>query len=393
LFVRRLGVLVAALLAFPFFTLAGQGDGDDAAIDYFAHACADGLEHVAVYAPATQALVDITTSSTGRRVAWDAAKLEQLCPLPQISVYHCHTTHDVLTPFPSGSADRSPGDIGAAAAIEFACAKTNAPSGRQAPMLVHRLVTPRGEITEYGFSAPVLDSIRAKGRNFAHLLATDEPRAGLEDADAAAQASFRELNAEYFKRFVDFAAATCRSADIEHCGALTVERFAATFSEDDRMFVRTERGEGADAKPLASAPLSSPVAGIAQIARPQDGGVTELTPDSLGAFVASGGAMVSICAEDASDLRPCAEAKARIWRLAVACPRVLTAILDQDRYPQAKYLYPVAKDRTLLLFKKNPENGLNERFELTTMGEPAPSLISLLFCSSTMFAAPSLSTP
>jgi hypothetical protein len=102
---------------------------------------------------------------------------------------------------------------------------------------------------------------------------------------------------------------------------------------------------------------------------------------------------VSICAEDASDLRPCAEAKARIWRLAVACPRVLTAILDQDRYPQAKYLYPVAKDRTLLLFKKNPENGLNERFELTTMGEPAPSLISLLFCSSTMFAAPSLSTP
>lgn len=100
--------------------------------------------------------------------------------------------------------------------------------------------------------------------------------------------------------------------------------------------------------------------------------------------------MVSICAEDAAGLRPCAESQTRMLRLAVSCPRIRMAFLDQDKYPQAKYLYPIAKDRSLLLFKRNPESGLNEHFELTTMGEPTAPLLSLLFCSGALFAAPSL---
>ena len=387
MFVRRLGVIVAAaFLACPLFALAGQVDGNAAAIDYFAHACADGTEHVAVYAPATHALVDVTASSTHRSVAWDAAKLEQLCPLPQLSVYHCHTTHDVLTRFPSGSDDGSPGDIGAAAEMEFSCAKAVALSGRPAASLTHYLVTPRGEITQYGLGARTRDAIREHGRNFGRLLAADASREDLEDTYAAAEHYFAELNTEYFKRFVDFAATTCRSADIEHCGALTVERFAATFSADDRMFVRAETA--ADEKLVASAPPPSPAASITRIAQLQDG-VTELAPEGLGAFVASGSAMVSICAQDASDLRPCSEAKSRMLRLAGSCPQFRLAILDQDKYPQAKHLYPIAKDRSLLLFGKDPKSGLNEQLELSTTGEPTPQLIALVFCSSKLFALPS----
>ena len=383
---RRFGVLVAAFLAYPLFAHAGQVDGDATAIAYFANACADGSEHVAAYAPATRALVDITTSSTRRSVAWDAAKLEQLCPLPEISVYHCHTTHDILTPFPSGSDNGSPGDIGAAAEMEFACAKAMVLSDRPAATLAHRLVTPRGEITQYGLAPRVREAIRERGRNFGRLLAAGAARADLDDAYAAAERSFAELNTEYFERFIDFAATTCRSADIEHCDSLTVERFAATFSEDDRMFVRTETG--ADEKPIASAPSPSPAARITRIAQLQDG-VTELTPEGLGAFVASAGAMVSICAQDASDLRPCGESKSRLLRLAGSCPQLRLAILDQDKYPQAKYLYPVAKDRSLLLFGKDPKSGLNEQLNLSTTGEPTPQLIALVFCSSKLFALPS----
>ena len=383
---RRLGVLVAAFLACPLFALADQGDGNTAAIDYFAHACADGTEHVAVHAPATQALVDVTTSSTHRSVAWDAAKLEQLCPLPQISVYHCHTTHDVLTRFPSGSDDGSPGDFGAAAEMEFTCAKAVALSGRSAASLTHYLVTPQGKITQYGLGTRTREAIREQGRNFGRLLAVDAPRDDLADAYAAAEHSFAELNKEYFTRLIDFAVTSCRSADIEHCGALTVDRFAATFSENDRMFVSTETA--ADEKPIASAPPPSPAAGIKRIAQLQDD-VTELTPEGLGAFVASGSAMVSICAQDASDLRPCSEAKSRMLRLAGSCPQLRLAILDQDKYPQAKYLYPVAKDRSLLLFGKDPKSGLNEQLNLSTTGEPTPQLIALVFCGSKLFALPS----
>ena len=383
-----IGVFAAALFLYPLFAIAEQVDGNTAATAYFGHACAEGAEHVAVYAPATRSLIDITANSSPRTVAWDAAKLEQLCPLPQLSVYHCHTTHDVLTPFPSGSDDGSPGDIGAAAEMEFTCAKAAALSGRSGATLVHRLVTPQGEITEYGLTSTVVETIRAQGRNFARLLENDAPRNNLDAAYAAAERSFSDLNAAYFTRFVDFAATNCRSADIEHCGALTVEHFAASLSSDDRMFVRAETGAGPAAKPVAAASSPSPADDITRIALQPDG-VAELTPEGLGAFVASGSAMVGFCAQDANDLRPCAETETRMLRLAVSCPRIRLAILDQDKYPDAKYLYPVAKDRSLLLFGKNPQSGLNEQFNLTTMGEPTPALISLLFCSSTFFGASS----
>jgi hypothetical protein len=382
-----MGAFVATLIAWPILASADQIDGNAAAITYFEQACADGVEHVAIYSTTTRSIVDITTDSTPGSFAWDRTKLEQFCPLPQLSVYHCHTTADVLTRFPSGSADGSFGDIGVAAEMEFTCAETAARSGRPTGSLVHRLVTPRGEITRYGLTPKTRAAIDALGREFAHLIAEEAPRQDLEAVHAAAARFFGELNAAYFARFIAFAADACRSTDIEDCPTLTVEKFAAASPRDDQIFVRAEAST--PSKSLGSTQRPSTGIGITRVTQSQDG-VTELTPQSVGAFVAAGGAMISVCAQSAEDLRPCAEAKARMLWLASACPKLQLGILDQDKHPDAKDLYPVAKDRSLLLFKTNPESGLNEHVELATMGEATPPLISLLFCSNALFAGPSL---
>lgn len=85
---------------------------------------------------------------------------------------------------------------------------------------------------------------------------------------------------------------------------------------------------------------------------------------------------------------PCREAKERVIRLAAACPQVRIGFLDQDKHPRARYVYPIAKDRSLLLFKTNPQSGLNERFELTTMREPTPQLLGMVLCGKPPFEAP-----
>jgi hypothetical protein len=69
------------------------------------------------------------------------------------------------------------------------------------------------------------------------------------------------------------------------------------------------------------------------------------------------------------------------------------AILDQDKHPQVRYLYPVARDRSLLLFKRNPKSGLNEQFNLTTMGEPTPELIGFVLCGRAPFGLPGFTMP
>lgn len=116
---------------------------------------------------------------------------------------------------------------------------------------------------------------------------------------------------------------------------------------------------------------------------------TELTPERLEAFVSEGKVLVSICARDAEGLLPCEESKARISRLAPSCAGVKTGILDQDKFPQARYIDPVAKDRSLLLFKTNPQSAGNEQFNLTTMGEPTPQLIAMALCDQMPFNIPS----
>jgi len=391
-----------ALLTQPLASGAQEADADAVARGYFERACADKVERVAVYAPDSNSLSDITTGATSGTVSWDRFRFEQLCARPVLYVYHCHTTADVLTRFPSGSTGGVAGDFGNAAEMEFACAKAAALNDHPLASLVHGLVTPRGEIIKYGFTVPILDAIHQQGREFGRMLKEARPRPDVEHAQAAAQHSFSAFNAAHFDSFIQFAIKACPDGDIEHCDGLTVERFAGTLPRDDWRFIRVAANPVSTAvrQPLSDARIAgiidgfekgtpavaaagrvplNPVNNVIHAAQLQ-GEITELTPDTLGTFVADGRAMVSICATDAEGLLPCSEAKARITRLTAACDRAKTGVLDQDKYPQARYLYPVAKDRSLLLFKTNPQSGLNEQFDLTFKSEPTPQMIGMTLC-------------
>jgi hypothetical protein len=402
MYIHGVAAFAVALLTQPLASGAQEADADAVARGYFERACTDKVERVAVYAPDSNSLSDITTGATSGTVSWDRFRFEQLCARPVLYVYHCHTTADVLTRFPSGSTGGVAGDFGNAAEMEFACAKAATLNDHPLASLVHGLVTPRGEVIKYGFTAPTLDKIHEQGRAFGRMLKDGLSRQALERAQSAAQQSFNTFNSEHYDSFIQFAIKACPDGDIEHCDGLTVERFADSLPRDDWRFIRVaanpvsaaERQPASDARiagildgfeqgtpavaAAGRAPLNPP-SNVIHAAQLQ-GDIAELTPETLGTFVADGRAMVSICAADAEGLLPCAEAKARIGRLAAACDRVKTGILDQDKYPQARYLYPVAKDRSLLLFKTNPQSGLNEQFDLTFRSEPTPQVIGMTLC-------------
>jgi hypothetical protein len=397
-----IAAFAVALLMQPLIASAQERDADAVARDYFAHACADKVERIAVYAPDIDLLRDITTGATSHSVSWDRFKFEELCAHPVLYVYHCHTTQDVLTRFPSGSTGSVPGDFGNAAEMEFACAKAGVLNHHAPASLVHGLVTPRGEVIHYGFSQPMQTAIREQGRHFGELLKAAASKSDLERAQAAAQHLFNDLNAKHFEDFIHFAVKTCPNGDIEHCQGLTVENFAAALPPDDWRFIRVSAGPVVDpaaaetpsrdrVAPARDTPLmkSAAVAESETNAAFAPRGTAELTPETLGAFVSDGRAMVSICGQHDEGLLPCEASKARMARLAEACPRVKRGILDQDRYPQAKYLYPVARDRSLLLFKTNPQSGVNEQFNLTISSEPTPQLIAMVLCDQAPFEMPS----
>jgi hypothetical protein len=394
MYLHALAALAVALLMQPLAATAQEAAADGIARSYFEHACADKRERVAVYAADTNSLSDITTGATSGTVSWDRFRFDQLCAHPELYVYHCHTTHDVLTRFPSGSTGSVPGDFGTAAEMEFACAKAAVLNHHTPASLVHGLVTPQGEVIHYGFSQPMRAAIREQGRHFGELLAAGASKSDLERAQAKAQGLFSNLNAKHFDDFVRFAIKTCPNGDIEHCQGLSVENFAAALPADDWRFIRVGAGPVAGqavAEPRPETPFvqSAAVAEaeIESIFAPRR--TAELTPETLGAFVAEGRVMVSICAQHGEGLLPCAASAARMTRLAEACPRVKTGILDQDKYPQAKYLYPVARDRSLLLFKTNPQSGINEQFNLTMSSEPTPQLIAMVLCDQVPFDVPS----
>ena len=415
----------AAFLMQPLVANAEDTTADAVARTYFARACADHRERVAVYAPDIASLSDITTGATGSAASWDSFRFERLCAHRELRVYHCHTTEDVLSKFPSGSKDAGPGDFGTAAEMEFTCAKVAAVNGHPVASLVHGLVTQRGEVVNYGFTRPTLDRIHEQGRSFGRMLKDAAAKEDLARVEAEAQASFNRFNAEEFDSFIAFAIEVCPNGDIEHCSGLTVERFASALPRDDWRFIRvadaipaspagTESADrdqriseildrikaqtvaagssgpaSADRWPSLARSLSEldGVLGVAS-ARAQ-GKFAELTPETLGAFIADGRAMVSICAESADGLLPCERSKARMNRLAAACDRVKIGVLDQDKYPQARYIFPVARDRSLLLFKTNPQSGLNEHFEMAIGGEPTPQMIGMVLCDRSPLGLPS----
>jgi hypothetical protein len=400
MYVAGIIAVAIALLLEPLMASAQEGGADGVARDYFAHACADKVERVAVFAPDIHSLRDITTGATSHSVSWDRYKFEELCAHPVLYVYHCHTTQDVLTRFPSGSTGSMPGDFGTAAEMEFACAKAAVLNHQPPAALVHGLVTPQGEVIHYGFSTPMRAAIREQGRHFGELLEAGAAKSDLERAQAKAQSLFSNLNATHFDDFIRFAIKTCPNGDIEHCQGLTVENFAAALAPDDWRFIKA--GAGPLARPAAAEtpsrvppPRELDLAKSAAMAESESDAAfaprvtAELTPETLGAFVSEGRVMVSICGQHDEGLLPCEASKARMARLAEACPRVRTGILDQDRYPQAKYLYPVARDRSLLLFKTNPQSGVNEQFNLTISSEPTPQLIAMVLCDQAPFAMPS----
>lgn len=395
---RAAATLGVALFLQSHFVDANETDADTTARLYFERACADKMERVGVYAPANHSFSDITTGATRNAYSWDKIRFERLCALPELYVYHCHTTNDVLTRFPSGSEGGAPGDFGTAAEMEFTCAEAAVLTGHPPANLAHGLVTPQGEVIKYGFTTPILAAIDEQGRLFGRALEEDGPRNELKTAEAAAQRFFSALNAAYFDSFMRFVMKACPNGDIEHCEDLTVERFASTLSPEEGRFIRVQANS-------ASGPVSGPLSGREPEPVTQDkpvrlpagssardtasGGIVELTEQMLGAFVAEGKAIVSICAEDAEGLLPCKELKVRVAQLAAVCPRVKAAILDQDKHPQARYLYPLARNWSLLLFKTNPQSGVNEQFDLTTMGEPTPQLIGMTLCGAPPFSIPS----
>jgi hypothetical protein len=397
--IRRLAALAAALLVPSAVAIAQAPSADTLARSYFARACADKAERVAVYAPEASLFQDITVGATRSTSSWDRYRFERLCLEPELYVYHCHTTEDVLTRFPSGSEGAVPGDFGNAAEMEFSCAKAAVLSHHAPASLIHGLVTPKGEVVTYGFSPSTLDALRARGRNFGDLLGTGAARGEIERALAEAQDVFSSFNARHLASVVQFAVKACPDGDIEHCAGFTLERFAASLPADDWRFIRagadpaaTPTSASEEAAPVALAQgLQSPAATLplGATARPR-WMTTELTPETLGAFVSEGPVMVSICARGVEELVPCEVAKARIDRLAASCPHAKTGILDQDKYPDARFIYPVARDRSLLLFKTNPQSGVNEQFNLTTMGEPTPQLIGMVLCDRVPFALPSI---
>jgi hypothetical protein len=387
--------LAAVLFAQPLLAKANELDADRSAKTYFAEACADGNERVGVYAPATRFFTDITTSARAGTFAWNHARFEELCALPELYVYHCHTTADVLTRFPSGSGSALSGDFASAAEMEFSCAKAATLYDHPVASLAYGVVTPQGEIIRYGFTAPTSERLRSAGSTFGHLLVSAAPRRDLERAQAEAQSMFGELNGEYFARFIRFAVKTCPDGTIERCNDFTIARFAGTWSPDDRMFVRMGETAAIEMNPTAATSQSSfetlsASAGAIRVAQ-VGGGIAELTPETLGGFVAEGKAMVSICADAAEGLRPCREATERMVQLTQSCSRVRLAVLDQDKHPKARFVYPTAKDRSLLLFKTNPQSGLNEQFNLTIMGEPTPQMIAMVLCDELPFKVPSFS--
>jgi hypothetical protein len=382
--IPRVAAFATLILVAPPFARAQETEGHASAVEYFAHACADGVEHVAVYVPGTLAVTDVTAGSDGGTFLWDRGRLEQLCALPELYIYHCHTSNDVLARFPSGAEAGTSGDFAAAADMEFSCAKAAALYGHRPPSLHHALVTRRSEITNFGFTTPTLRTIREAGADFGRMLGEGLPRARIERAQAEAQHLFSELNADYFARFIRFAVSACPDGAIDRCDGFSVERFAATWSLEDRLFLSAERKPASTVADRLSSPRFSPVDGDSQLTS----GITELAPETLDGFVSDGKSIVSICSDTAQELRPCREAKERMIRLAGDCPRARMAFLDQDKYPRARYIYPIAKDRTLLLFRTNPLSGLNERFDLTTMGEPTPQLIGMVLCGKPPFEIP-----
>lgn len=350
MYVGRVAAFAAALLAQSLVANADEADADTAARIYFARACADKIERAAVYAPDTNSLSDITTGATSRSVSWRRIKFERLCALPELYVYHCHTTDDVLTKFPSGSTGAVPGDFGNAAEMEFTCAEVTALEDRPVAFLNHGLVTPRGEVIKYGFTQPTLDKIHEEGLEFGRILKLARPRRELEAVEAEAQHSFSDFNARHYQSFIQFAITACPNGDIEHCKDFTVEHLANTLSRDDWRFIRvaaspvSERDRDPvaqqeriqqildDLKKRAPAEVLDQMlaTGGNVIAAAQAlGDIAELAPDTLEAFVSEGRVLVSICDKDAEGLLPCEQAKARIGRLAASCPGVKTAILDR----------------------------------------------------------------
>jgi hypothetical protein len=420
--IHGVAAFAATLLTQSLVANATETDADAAARGYFERACADKIERVAVYAPRTNSLSDITTGATHGSVSWSRFKFDQLCALPELYVYHCHTTDDVLTRFPSGSAGPIPGDFGNAAEMEFACAKVAALEDHPVASLVHGLVTPHGEVIRYGFTKPTLDKIREQGHEFGRMLKEARPQPELVRVETEAQYSFRDFNARHLHSFIQFAIKTCPTGDIEHCKDLTVERFADVLPRDDWRFIRVaanpvpepERGvvtqyervlriledlkqqtaSSAYGGPPSPTRISSDSRSLSTAidvftAAPGQRDITELTPDTLEAFVAQGRTLVSMCDKDAEGLLPCEETKSRIRRLVASCTGAKTGILDQHKYPQARYIYPTAKNRSLLLFKINPQSGLNERFDLTIRGEPTPEMIGMTLCDQLPFNMPS----
>jgi hypothetical protein len=398
MYLLGIAAFAVALLLQPVIASAQERDADAVARDYFAHACADKVERVAVYAPDIDSLRDITTGGTRHSVSWDRFKFEELCAHPVLYVYHCHTTQDVLTRFPSGSTGSVAGDFGNAAEMEFACAKAAVLNHHAPASLVHGLVTPQGEVIHYGFSKPMQTAIREQGRHFGELLKAGAPKNDLARAQAEAQHLFNDLNAKHFDDFIHFAIKTCPNGDIEHCQGLTVEHFAAALPPDDWRFIRVSAGPVAGrVMETPSRGRFAPAGGMKSVAVAESElktafaprSAAELTPETLGAFVADGRVMVSICGQHGEGLLPCEASETRMTRLAQSCPRVKIGILDQDKYPQAKYLYPVARDRSLLLFKTNPQSGVNEQFNLTISSEPTPQLIAMVLCDQVPFDIPS----
>jgi hypothetical protein len=420
---RCLAALAAGLLTQPLTTHAEEASADATVSAYFARACADKHEHIAVYTPDTGSLIDITTGSTAGAAAWDRLKFRQLCGRPRLDIYHCHTTDDVLSRFPSGGKNGAPGDFGTAAEMEFACAAMAATSEQPMASLVHGLVTQRGEIVAYGFTHSILERIHDQGAAFGRMLEMGAAREDLKRAEADAETAFDNFNARHFDSFVAFAAKTCPSGDIEHCAGLTVERFASSLPPDDWRFIHVaaaadspvetvsapaDRDRGLTdtlerIKKEAAAGTSGDRASADQMpalarslselddlvgAQQAKAAVAELTPATLGIFIADGKAIVSVCAESVDGLLPCGASRTRIARLAASC-EIKTGILDQDKYPDARYAYPAAKDRSLLLFKTNPRSGMNEHFDLTLPGEPTPQMIVMTLCGALPFGGPS----
>lgn len=364
---------------------------DELARKYFTLTCADGNEREGVVTVHDGVLYDVTLSGDPHSVTTDDDAMKQLCDRGALVVYHCHTTNDALSLFPSLDFDAGGSDFGSAAYLEYLCNAEAEKQGFAPPHIEYRLVHTGGSgtVVGYGVRGAVLEKARELGRESGHVSKTLSSRSSLylslsellkmpqvvrAQRDALIKL-YEEINGTYDDLVLPYLEKRCPHArtteDLNACTALSIEAFAATLDPCGDYYIVPPGG--AEPKPC------TPITGeriVLEPRTPRYPNFTELTPDTYDSFTRSGKVMVGFCSESGgTGARRCASLLRELAEQAADCRSLKQGYVDLDRYSKLweKYTIEWPPPEAILL-----EDG--RRYMLNLRRPLTPKMFGLIVC-------------